>query len=327
MKNWCMQVAIVGLVVIPSAATAQEYFGRFLDTVRGVFNIQAKPRPTFRLESDFRFDDPNGLLWVTPAHTEVDGASIPQFFWSFIGGPFEGEYINASVIHDHYCRTKTRMAHDTHRNFYYGMRAAGVERWKAEFMYWAVSTFGPDWKLQPRITLSYVCSTAPDGKVSCATHPKLETSLVVTPAADLSDPEVLALALSKATAVARTLRTTDGKVLDISPTGQPILATVENVQSSGAEYRAVFEKKDFYSSPAKLGILASVESGSRLSALQPWEGNQLPKPSETWVLTPRTTAALDVEKPFKVDNRSKGLVANRVSLDALEMDMKLGTPR
>lgn len=109
---WTSLVLFAGSLM-PPAAMAQEYFGKFLDTLHGVFDTQTKPRPTFKLEGDFRFDDPNGMQWITPAGTEVDGASIPQFFWSFIGGPFEGSYINASVIHDHYCRTRSRTAHDT----------------------------------------------------------------------------------------------------------------------------------------------------------------------------------------------------------------------
>jgi Protein of unknown function (DUF1353) len=127
---------VVSLGPIVSFAQTDEYFGDFLDKLRGVFNVEAMPRPMFKLESDFRFKDPNGLLWLAPAGEEVDGASIPQPFWSFIGGPFEGAYINASVIHDHYCKTKERTEHDTHRNFYYGMRTSGVPDWKAKLMHW-----------------------------------------------------------------------------------------------------------------------------------------------------------------------------------------------
>jgi hypothetical protein len=47
-------------------------------------------------------------MWTVQPHKEVDGASIPQAFWSIIGGPFEGFYIKASVVHDHYCEVKTR---------------------------------------------------------------------------------------------------------------------------------------------------------------------------------------------------------------------------
>ncbi len=308
---------LICMAITPSAAWAQEYFGRFLDSLRGGFNAQAKPRPTFRLESNFRFDDPNGLQWVAPAGIEVDGASIPQLFWSFIGGPFEGSYINASVIHDHYCRTKSRTAHDTHRNFYYGMRAAGVERWRAEFMYWAVSTFGPSWKLEPRVVLSLTCTASPNGAPTCVNTPKFETALVTIPSVDLSDPEVLSAAIGKATAVARTLRTSDGKVLDIGSKG-PVLATLENIQANGTAYRTIFTTKNFYGSTSNLGLLSNVEENSDIATVQPWENNKLPKFSETWVLTPRTVNALNPDLPFKVDARSAGLLVERAKIGALE---------
>lgn len=61
-----------------------------------------------------------------------------------------GRYIHASIIHDKYCDTRERTAHDTHRNFYYGMRASGVSPSKAKLMYWAVRTFGPSWTIEVR---------------------------------------------------------------------------------------------------------------------------------------------------------------------------------
>jgi hypothetical protein len=135
-------LALLAGLTPSQSSFSQEFFGEFRDALKGEF-VDAKPRPKFKLASEFRFADPNGLLWSVPPDKEVDGASIPQLFWSFIGGPFEGAYIKASVIHDHYCDVKIRTEHDTHRNFYYGMRASGVEEWKAKFMYWAVATFGP----------------------------------------------------------------------------------------------------------------------------------------------------------------------------------------
>lgn len=312
LRYLALAIIIIGL---PSYAVAQEYFGQFLDKLNGTFNVQAEPRPTFTLKDEFRFDDPNGLQWTTPAGTEVNGASIPQAFWPFIGGPFEGKYINASVIHDHYCRTKTRTAHDTHRNFYYGMRASGVPQWKATLMHWVVATFGPDWKLTPRVSYVQDCFTALSGAINCSNVPKVEVALVSLPSVDLSDPEVLALAISKATAVARTLRTSNGTVLDILPSGE-VPATADNILASSEAYRQVFTTKKFYSSQTDLGLLANV--ASTLTTAPPWAGGKLPKFSETWVLTPRTADVLDPELPFKIDARSKGLLSNRVNIDAVQ---------
>lgn len=167
LRLWCSVTAllVVGLAFLPLHALAQEHFGEFLDKLKGIFLVETKPRPAFKLDGAFRFMDPNGLLWTVPSETQVDGASIPQLFWSLIGGPFEGPYINASVIHDYYCEKKERTAHDTHRNFYYGMRASGVSEWKAILMHWAVSTFGPSWRLERRVAIQHNC-----GQIRWAFH-------------------------------------------------------------------------------------------------------------------------------------------------------------
>lgn len=150
-----------------------EYFGVF--EAEPQLEVKSNPngRPTFLLLKDFSFLDPNGLSWVVPEGWEVDGASIPKFAWSIVGGPLSGKYLHASIIHDRYCDTKTRTAHDTHRNFLYGMLANGVSDVKAKTMYWAVRTFGPNWKIVKKRITSGV--TNGSGKF------KLETVLIDPP--------------------------------------------------------------------------------------------------------------------------------------------------
>jgi Protein of unknown function (DUF1353) len=94
----------------------------------------------------FEYIDPSGRRWPVPSGTVVDGASIPQPFWSVIGGPFEGPYRDASVIHDFYCQVRTRKAVDVHMVFRDAMLTAGVGERKAWLMWKAVDQFGPRWK-------------------------------------------------------------------------------------------------------------------------------------------------------------------------------------
>ncbi len=306
----------ISLTLASPYASAQEYFGDFLDKLRGVFIPEATPRPLFKLESDFRFKDPNGLLWTTPAGTKVDGASIPQAFWTFIGGPFEGAYINASVIHDYYCRTKERTAHDTHRSFYYGMRATQVPEWKAKLMHWAVATYGPSWKLERRVVMRQNCTSLLDQAITCTSAPTSEEVLVTIPPIDLSDPTVLAAAISKTNAVARTLLTSNGEFLDVTTTG-PVKATTESIQASSDTYREVFASKDFTSSTARLGLLSQASGGS-VADVKPWSDNRIPKFSEAIVLTPQTIPRVKESKPFTLDPRSKDLLVDRIDIRTLE---------
>ena len=315
-------LGITAALLTPIAAGQPEYFGEFLDRLKGTFDIEAKPRPKFKIETDFRFKDPNGLQWVAPAGTTVDGASIPQALWSIIGGPFEGAYINASVIHDHYCTTRERTAHDTHRNFYYGMRAAQVPGWQAQLMHWAVSTFGPSWTLSRRVVMEQVCTPTTIGQAaSCKSVGKVVVALVPLPAVDLSDPDVLAVAVGKTNAVARTLLTSNGKVLDVTTQG-PVNASLENIQASANAYRHLFASKNFTNSPEKLGLLSQASS-ALLSETKPWVNNRIPRLQDAVVLTPQTVKSVEGNLPFKLDSRSKDLLGETIDLRKLETVTRL----
>lgn len=83
--------------------------------------------------------------WPVPAGASLDGASIPRPLWSIIGGPFEGRYRDASIVHDHYCVVKTEPWRETHRMFFEAMRCSGVGSVQAKVMFYAVHRFGPRW--------------------------------------------------------------------------------------------------------------------------------------------------------------------------------------
>src|SRR6202007_2255330 len=78
----------------------------------------------------------------------ADGASIPRAFWSLIGGPLEGRYRNASIVHDWYCDRRTRTWQATQRVFYEAMRTSGVSMAKAKTMFLAVQWGGPRWEVR-----------------------------------------------------------------------------------------------------------------------------------------------------------------------------------
>ncbi len=100
------------------------------------------------LLEDFSYEDPNGRIWKAKAGSVIDGASIPQFAWSIIKGPYEDKYRDASVIHDVACQEKTNRWELVHETFYYAMRASGVGETKAKVMYAAVYFFGPRWDVK-----------------------------------------------------------------------------------------------------------------------------------------------------------------------------------
>src|SRR6266566_5188156 len=98
------------------------------------------------LLSELRYADPQGIVWVAPAGSVVDGASVPRSLWSIMGGPFEGKYRNASVLHDVAYEQRNRPWEVCDRMFYNAMRCSGVSAVEAGTMYYALRKFGHHWK-------------------------------------------------------------------------------------------------------------------------------------------------------------------------------------
>lgn len=149
----CLQVLSAG----SSSASAQE--GRF-----EALPIEASwggDGRSMRVLKPFAFIDKSTVRWSVPSGTETDGASIPKQFWTIMGGPFEGSYRDAAVVHDRYCDTRTRRWEDTHAMFYDAMLASGVGSTRAWLMYKAVERFGPRW---PEPLVPTECKL-PDGKI------------------------------------------------------------------------------------------------------------------------------------------------------------------
>jgi len=118
-----------------------------------------------KLLENFAYVDPKGVKWVAPKGSVVDGASIPQIFWSVpVGSPFVGDYRRASVLHDVACDRKTKPHKQVHRMFYDAMICDGVDQVKAMTMFMAVRMFGPKWGVpKPRAKAVRTFSAAPAG--------------------------------------------------------------------------------------------------------------------------------------------------------------------
>src|SRR5436309_4585671 len=103
---------------------------------------------TMTLLTELRYTDPQGFVWIAPIGSVVDGASIPRYLWSIMGGPFEGKYRNGSVLHDVAYGDHNRPWQDCDRMFYYAMRCSGVSAIEAKTMFYALYRFGHHWKFR-----------------------------------------------------------------------------------------------------------------------------------------------------------------------------------
>jgi Protein of unknown function (DUF1353) len=117
----------------------------FIGTVSVSWLTQLGEDRDMKLNQDFGFEDSGGLVWTAKKDAVVNGASIPQIFWSTFGSPFIGDYRRASVLHDYYCDVKTRPSAATHLMFYEACLAGGVGVARAKTMYTMVKVFGPSW--------------------------------------------------------------------------------------------------------------------------------------------------------------------------------------
>jgi Protein of unknown function (DUF1353) len=139
-----LRKGLLSLLFLSASASIcyAEGFGKYVGSVQTEW-IDSDRK--MRLLAPFTYVDPKGVEWTAPSGWVIDGASIPVFAWSIIGGPYNGKYRNASVIHDVACDQKTQPWEQVHETFYWAMLASGVENWRAKVMYAAVYHFGPRW--------------------------------------------------------------------------------------------------------------------------------------------------------------------------------------
>lgn len=136
----CLLVVAVGLA---NPVLAREP-GTFIGTV--VAEWLDTDNRSMVLKAPFAYIDSSGDRWDAPVGSVVDGASIPRAAWTIIGGPYEGPYRNASVLHDVACVEKVRPSASVHRMFYEAMIDSGVSQLRAKVMYAAVYHGGPRWR-------------------------------------------------------------------------------------------------------------------------------------------------------------------------------------
>ncbi len=113
------------------------------------YNLKVQPlndgSHRVKLLEDLIFVDAKGKKWKAPKGYVIDGATIPKVFQEFIGTPYGGQYVLASVIHDVAYDKRLGTWQEVHQVFYDAMLASGVEPRKAALMYMAVYEGSQRW--------------------------------------------------------------------------------------------------------------------------------------------------------------------------------------
>ena len=139
-------------VAIPGAINTPVVTGTnvFKSNVVAEFLSPKKATDTYRdikLVQPFGYIDRRGVHWDVPVGYVTNGASIPTSLWAVVGGPFDGPYRDAAVLHDYYCEAKTRTSDDTHRMYYEASVARGTSEQVASTMYAGLIFGGPKWEI------------------------------------------------------------------------------------------------------------------------------------------------------------------------------------
>jgi hypothetical protein len=92
------------------------------------------------LLEDFTYTDPQGVRWLAPRHSTINGASIPSALWTTVGSPYTGAYRRASIVHDVAC-VNARTDNDrlkADRMFYDACIDGGCSKRQANLLYMGV---------------------------------------------------------------------------------------------------------------------------------------------------------------------------------------------
>lgn len=116
------------------------YYGIFNGKIITYWLTDDNPNRNMQLLESFSYTGPDKKNWDAPKDSIINGASIPQAFWSVVGSPYTGNYRGASVIHDVACvyakTNEDRKKAD--KMFYYACLAGGCPANQARVFYVAV---------------------------------------------------------------------------------------------------------------------------------------------------------------------------------------------
>jgi hypothetical protein len=147
----------------PSLDTAAK--DSFKGTVQAEWLHPPRPADYFRdmrLLAPFGYVGPDGTHWDVPAGYVTNGASVPWGLWNLVGGPYDGPYRDAAVIHDYFCEKKNRPWEEVHRMFYDAAKARGTSETLAQTMYAALRFGGPRWEVSTPVAATRGVSPATD---------------------------------------------------------------------------------------------------------------------------------------------------------------------
>ena len=164
----------------------------FKGIIQAEFVLPTKPDDNFRdmkLLNSFGYVDPRGVSWDVPVGYITNGASVPWGLWNIVGGPYDGPYRDAAVVHDYYYEFRTRTWEDTHRMFYEASIARGVSENRASIMYAGLLVGADRWDPPAAVTAAPKKAQMVPGPVQLAQVPPPATKKPIASGATPSPKE------------------------------------------------------------------------------------------------------------------------------------------
>lgn len=164
----------------------------FSGVVQAEFVLPANPDDNFRdmkTLAPFSYTDPRGVKWEVPSGYITNGASVPWGLWNIVGGPYDGPYRDAAVIHDYYTEFQLRSWEDTHRMYYEASIARGVSENRASIMYAGLLVGADRWAAPAAGGITPKKAQMMPGPIRLAQVPAPSTSKAIAPGATPTQKE------------------------------------------------------------------------------------------------------------------------------------------
>jgi hypothetical protein len=98
-----------------------------------------------KLLNDFGYVDAKGKTWQVASGSLIDESLIPKSLWNRVGSPLTGDYRDAAIVHNYYCKSWNENWYATHEMFYEACLTAGLPQTKAKLLFATVYANVPRW--------------------------------------------------------------------------------------------------------------------------------------------------------------------------------------
>lgn len=119
--------------------------GQFIGKSEGEWINMVDGARQMKLLNNFSYVDAKGKTWQVASGSLIDESSIPQLVWKRVGSPLTGDYHDAAIIHNYYCKSWQENWYSTHQMFYEACLSSGLPQIKAKLLFAAVYSSVPRW--------------------------------------------------------------------------------------------------------------------------------------------------------------------------------------